>query len=342
MGMRKFNAENERVKRRYLGYLKEAQGQDQKSIDKVVAALVKFEESTKYKPLKKFHIEQARCFKDTLARAKHPTTGKPLSISTIDATLRLVKGFFHWLAGQQGYKKVLSYADVEYFNNNAKDARAAHAQRNIPFPSLQSAFHAFQAMPERTELQHRDKAVFAFLMLTVARVEATASLKLKHINLVDGSVFQDGREVKTKNSKTFTTTFYPVNEAYLDCFSNWVNYLRNEKLFGPEDALFPKPDRELIEGKFVFQKVSREPYSNPAKINSIVRSAFANVQLPEYTPHSFRKTLGLLLSELQLPLEAQKAWSQNMGHENFTTTVSSYLPVSQQRQAEIIRGLSSF
>lgn len=337
--MRKFNAENERMKRRYFGYLKDAKGRDQKSIDKVVSALVKFEECTKYKSFKKFHIEQARAFKDALARAKNVSNGKPLSMTTIDATLRLVKGFFHWLAGQQGYKSVLGYADVEYFNNNAKDARAAHAQRNIPFPSMQAALHAFQAMPEQTELQHRDKAIFAFLMLTIARVEATASFKLKHVNLIDGSVFQDGREVKTKNSKTFTTTFYPVDKSYLDCFTRWVNYLRNEKLFGPEDALFPKPKQELIDGKFVFSKISREPYANGNKINSIVRQAFANVQLQEYTPHSFRKTLGLLLSDLQLPLETQKAWTQNMGHENMGTLVASYLPVSEQKQAELIKSL---
>lgn len=338
--MRKFNAENERVKRRYYRYLQDAKGRDKKSINKVMAAMVTFEESTKYKPFKKFHIEQTRTFKDALARAKNSSTGKPLSMTTIDATLRLVKGFFHWLAGQQGYKSVLSYPDVEYFNNNAKDARAAHSQRPSPFPSMQAAFHAFQAMPEHTELQHRDKAIFAFIMLTGARVEATASFRLKHINLVDGSVFQDGREVKTKNSKTFTTTFYPVDQAYLDCFTKWVNYLREDRLFGPEDALFPKPERELIDGKFVFKKISREPYSNPSKINSIIKLAFANVQLHEYTPHSFRKTLVLLMSDLQLPRDTEKAWSQNMGHEKFSTTVESYLPVSEQRQAELIKGLS--
>ena len=338
--MRNFNAENERVKRRYIEYLKEAKGQDQKSLDKAIAALVKFEESTKYKPFKKFHIEQARAFKNVLVVAKNSSTGKPLSLTTIDATLRLVKSFFHWLASQQGYKKVVTYADAEYFNNNAKDARAAHTQRNIPFPSLKAAFHAFQAMPEHNELQQREKAIFAFLMLTCARVSAVATLKLKHINLIDGSVFQDGREVATKNKKIFTTYFYPVDRAYLDYFTSWVTFLREDKLFGPEDPLFPKPQRELINGKFVFKEVSLEPYSNGTKINETIRQAFANVQLQEYTPHSLRKTLGLLMSDMQLPIETQKAWSQNMGHENFATTVSSYLPVCEQRQAELIRGLS--
>ena len=338
--MRNFNAENERLKRRYIDYLKEVKGQDQKSLDKAIAALVKFEESTKYKPFKKFHIEQARTFKNTLVAAKNPSTGKPLSLSTIDATLRLVKGFFIWLASQQGYKKVVTYADAEYFNNNAKDARAAHTQRPAHFPSIKAAMHAFQAMPEHTELQQREKAVFAFLMLTCARVSAVASLKLKHVNLIDGSVFQDGREVDTKNKKIFTTYFYPVDQAYLDYFTGWVNFLRDDKLFGPEDPLFPKPKRELINGKFVFKEVSREPYSNGTKINATIKQAFANVQLQEYTPHSLRKTLGLLLSEMELPIETQKAWSQNMGHENFVTTVNSYIPVCEQRQAELIRGLS--
>ena len=91
--MRKYNAENERLKRRYVQYLREAKGRDLKSIDKMHAALVKFEESTKYKPFRSFRVDQARQFKDALSRAK-TARGKPLALTTIDATLRLVKGFF--------------------------------------------------------------------------------------------------------------------------------------------------------------------------------------------------------------------------------------------------------
>ena len=53
--MRKYCEENERIKRQYMSYLKQARGHDQKTIDKVAAALVKFEDSTKFKRLKKFH-----------------------------------------------------------------------------------------------------------------------------------------------------------------------------------------------------------------------------------------------------------------------------------------------
>lgn len=338
--MRKFNAENERIKRRYVNYLREARGQDEKSLDKVRAALVKFEECTKFKPFKAFHIEQARQFKDSLSRAK-TASGKPLALTTTDATLRLVKGFFHWLAGQQGFKKVLSYADVEYFNNNRNDARAAHTQRPVQYPSKQAAYHAFQGMAGQTELERRDKAMFAFVMITGARVGAVSSLRLKHINLVDGFVFQDGREVRTKGGKTIKTWFFPMHPDYLACFTDWVAYLRNDKMFGQEDALFPKPERRLVNGKFLFDRVSRQTYANGAMVNKVFRTAFEQVQMHPYWAHSARKTLGQELSDRNLPLATQKAWSQNMGHENFVTTVSSYLPVSDQQQGALIKALAS-
>jgi len=336
--MRKYNAENERLKRRYVNYLREAKGQDEKSLDKVRAALVKFEESTKFKAFKSFHIEQARQFKDALSRAK-TANGKPLALTTTDATLRLAKGFFHWLAGQQGFKRVLSYADVEYFNNNRNDARAAHARRPVQYPSKQAAYHAFQAMVAQTVLERRNKAIFALLMITGARVGAVSSLRLKHINLVDGFVFQDGREVRTKAGKTITTWFFPMHPDYLVNFTDWVGFLRNEKMFGPEDALFPRPERRLVDGKFVFDTLSREIYANGSKVNEVFRTAFAQVQMHPYHPHSIRKTLGQELSDRNLPLATQKAWSQNLGHENFTTTVSSYLPVTGQQQGELIKAL---
>lgn len=337
--MRKFNAENERLKSRYERYLREAKGQDEKSIDKTRAALVRFEETTNYKAFKKFHVDQARSFKNALGKAKN-STGKPLSLTTTDAALRLVKGFFHWLAGQQGFKKVLSYSDVEYFNNNRNDARAAHAQRSIPFPSMQSCAHAFQAMPEQTEIQRRDKAMFAFLMLTAARGGAVASMRLKHINLIDGTVFQNGREVKTKFSKTFVTTFFPVDKTYLEYFTSWVEYLRNDLYFGAEDALFPKPAMRLENGKFIFDRLSRDPYANTSKINAVVRTAFTNVQMQDYAPHSLRKTNVQLMIELRLTTEQEKAWSQNLGHESMKTTVSAYMPISQEHQKSLIKALA--
>jgi hypothetical protein len=52
--IKRYLEENERVKHDYATYLRHAKGQDDTSIDKARAAIRRFEESTKFKPFKKF------------------------------------------------------------------------------------------------------------------------------------------------------------------------------------------------------------------------------------------------------------------------------------------------
>jgi integrase len=303
-----------------------------------LAAILKFEESTGFKPFTKFHIEQAAQFKRDLSRAKNPRTGKPLTHATIDATLALVRKFFIWLAGRGGFRSKFTYSDADYFKNNRKNARIAHAQRDVPFPSLDAAFHAFQAMPNDTETERRDKALFAFLMLTGARIGAVASLKLKHVDLSECHVRQDAREVATKNAKDIDTWFFPVDPEYLACFTAWVTYLKANKFFGQEDALFPKALVGIKEGEgFANLGLSREGYASTGNLNKIIRTAFTNVQMPEYTPHSFRKALFLYGVERCKNLEEVKAWSMNLGHENLSTSYNSYLPMSREHQRDTFK-----
>ena len=72
--------------------------------------------------------------------------------------------------GRNGYRSKFTYSDASYFKNNRKNARIAHAERETPYPSMEAALHAFQAMPIGSEPERRDKALFAFFMLTGARV----------------------------------------------------------------------------------------------------------------------------------------------------------------------------
>ena len=46
----------------------------------------------------------------------------------------------------------------------------------------------------------------------VLAVAAVVGLKLKHISIERGCVFQDPREIKTKFRKSIETTFLPVGE----------------------------------------------------------------------------------------------------------------------------------
>jgi len=337
---RKFNEDNERIKRRYTQFLREAKRADMATVDKAAEAILRFERSTGYKPFKRFHIEQAVAFKNRLSNEKNARTGAPLSKATVDSTLRMVKGFIHWLAGEPGYKSRISYSDAEYFNLNAKDARIAHTARETLYPTPEQCRHAFGQMPSATPLQRRDKALFAFLMLTAARDGAIASMRLKHVDLVQACIYQDARDVKTKFSKTFTTWFFPVEDAYLQTFRDWVDYLRKDELFGPNDALFPKPKMGLQDGAFAALGLSRDTYSNAGKLRTIIKDDFTNAGLPPFGPHSFRKTLGLLANDHCKTPEQFKAWSMNLGHEDIATTLKAYCPVSPSRQGELIRSMA--
>jgi len=86
-------------------------------------------------------------------------------------------------------------------------------------------------MAAGTELERRDRALITFTLVTGARDGAIASMKLKHVDLIEKSVSQDAREVKTKFSKTFTTSFFPVGEEMWVIVADWVTYLRENKLW---------------------------------------------------------------------------------------------------------------
>lgn len=335
--MRKVNEENERIKRRYLKYLKAAKRKDPSTVQKAADGILRFETSTNYASFKKFHIEQVIKFRDRLNEEISKTTGEPLSKSTIATILAANKGFIFWLADQAGYKQRVRHTDADYFNMDAKGQRVASAVRESPYPSLEMARHAFNYMPEVSEIDQRNKALFAFFMLTGARDGAVASLRLKHINLIDGCVYQDAREVKTKNSKTITTFFLPVDDEYLTCFTAWVTHLRTEKLFGPDDPLFPPAEINAIDGAFKVVGLKREIYKNANAIRQAIKEAFTRADLPAFTPHAFRKTLVKWADTYYPTRQAFKAFSQNIGHSSVITSVSAYCPISIEEQSELIR-----
>ncbi|MCI5041626.1 MAG: site-specific integrase [Donghicola eburneus] len=330
-------AENAKVKRAYMRYLQEAEGKDIKTQDRALSAICEFEESTGGKAFKAFHINQAIKFKEFLDVRKSKKTGHRLSLSTIDVTLRLTKQFFIWLAGQPGYKSRISYADAEYFSNTLKKTRAAQTLNNRPVPSLEQVRYALACLPQETDLHLRDRALLSLLALTGARIQAIASLRVKHLVLNQRRLFQDAREVDTKNGKTMDTTFFPVGEDFVFALQAYTDRLKNDLHFGPDDPLFPRQASVRTENGFAADGLSRMFYSTANPLNLAVQAAFEKAQLPSFTPHSFRHMLADLGSSLELTPKAFKAWSLNLGHENVATTVSSYLQVTPNEQRELMQ-----
>ncbi len=339
--MKKHIPENERMKRAYASLLEEADGKDEKSVDKILAAIWTFEQATGHKPFKSFTRDHAIKFKKVLDKTKNQRTGKPLTHATIDSTLRLVQEFFKWLAGQPGYKSKITYSDVRYFNNKLKNKRIAHTAKPRRIPSMSQAEHAFQAMPTNTVFERRDKAIFATLMLIGPRASAVRSLRIKHVNLRENHIYQYGGEVDTKNGKTINSWFPPLNPMYRDELERWYRYLVDELLFGPDDALFPKAARTIDpEGGFKYDTLSRDPFAQSGPICATIKTAFENVQMHPFTPHAFRTMLVMHYDEISPNRRTFKALSMNIGHSSEKTTMSAYMPVSEDAQRELVLGMN--
>ena len=338
--MIEYNAINERIKKQYFEFLRYAKRQSVDTVDAAAMALARFEAYNKHRDFKTFHRKQAIAFKEHLTKQNNPVTGQKLSKSTIHANLAQLKQFIQWLAVQPGYKSRINYSDAEYFSLSDKDSRIARAHRAWPVPALEQIWHVLGTMPSQTAIEMRDRALIAFTLLTGARDGAIASMKLKHVDLVEGSVFQDAHEVKTKFSKTFPTYFFPVGDEVLAHLVEWVAYLRGECLYGNDDPLFPKTQMALDgNGQWEVKGLSTEHWSNATAIRRIFREAFVSAGLPNFRPHSFRSTLVRLGQTLCRTPEEIKAWSQNLGHESVLTTFTSYGQVPYSRQNEIFQSL---
>lgn len=335
------HSENERIKREYLEFRKYAGRLSQKSLDKEIAAIERFDAWNRRKDFRRFRIEQAKAFRDFLDNARNDKTRRPLGASTKRAILAPLRNFFAWLATRPGYRKRISPADADYFNLSRRDAAVASSSDPRPAPTSQQVRHALSLMPEGTDIERRDKAVFALLFLTAVRDGALISLRLKHVDPVDRCLWQNSKEVETKSGKTFRTYFQPGVPEAEAALAHWVCFQREKLLRGSDDPLFPKTEMGLDEaGRFRAVGVSREHWRTAQPVRDIVRRAFEAAGIPPFGPHSFRHMHAREALRSGASVEEFWAVSQNLGHSSMLTTLRSYGQLPEHRRRELILGES--
>lgn len=336
--MAAYNPKNERIKREYLRFQKEAGRKADGTIDGIRKAIGRFEYYTGRKDFATFNKEQAIGFKKHLARSCGARTGEPLAKSTMVAITGMLKEFFRWLSWQRGYRSNVRPTDVEYLNLSENETRAAKAPRLKTYPTMEQIRAVIAAMPTATEVDRRNRALITMAILTGARDSALATLRLKHIDLDRKLIMQDPREVKTKRRKRIDTFFFPLGDDLEAIVIDWVRFLREEKLYGNDDPVFPKT-RVASDGEGSFAVDGLEPafWANTQSIRNVFSDAFAAVGLPYFRPHSFRDTLVQYAERNAPTIEHLKAWSQNLGHEHLATTVSAYGNMATDKQGELVR-----
>jgi hypothetical protein len=131
-------------------------------------------------------------------------------------------------------------------------------------------------MQVTTDIELRNRALIAFTILTGARDGAIASCKLRHVDIAEGKIDQDAREVRTKFSKSFVTTFFPVGDDIRTIVADWVTYLRSEKLWGLDDPLFPATKVAVGDNlRFGAVGLDRKHWSSASPIRTIFKASFA-------------------------------------------------------------------
>lgn len=156
--MKNYNPENERTKRAYFAFLKEAKGLSESSVDAAAKAIVRFESYTRWRSFKAFHFEQAAGFKRYLAAQVGQRSGEPLSKATLRQTVAALKAFVEWLSAQPGFRSRITYSDAAYFNLSLKDATVAKATHKEPIPTLVQIHHVLDSMSHETDIELRNRA----------------------------------------------------------------------------------------------------------------------------------------------------------------------------------------
>ena len=155
--MIKYNSSNERVKREYYEYQKEANRKSSSTVDNIRKAIDRYERFIDFVDFKGFRKQKAVAFKKNLVRTKAKGSDKPLSKATISSTLRHLKDFFKWLAYQKGFKRI-DVREVKYFNLSEKESREARGTTLKKYPSLEQIRTVLTSMPSNSDIDRRNRA----------------------------------------------------------------------------------------------------------------------------------------------------------------------------------------
>ena len=337
--MSKIKDKNERIKRKYLNWLQEAEGFSEKSITAVEKALWKYEGFSKDSDYTNFNNKQAELFKKYLITHKNKRSKKILSIRSQYHLLRHVRNFFAWLSGQAGYKSRISAYDVQYLQLSKKDRRVATTASLPKYPTLEQ-IKQLCSFSVQNEIDQRDRALIAFTALTGMRDQAIVTLPIGCFDSEKMLVLQlPSKGVQTKFSKEIYTTLFNIDEILVDYFIQWLNYLKTVKHFGNEDPIFPSTKVGFISKKhhaFTLTGINRDFWADANPMRKIFKERSNQTKVPYFTPHKFRH---FIINEAQKhisSIEQLKALSQNLGHENISTTFHGYGAIDTYRVNELV------
>jgi integrase len=330
-------SKNERIKRKYIQWLREAEGLADSTILGYERAIALYDQFSANQDYASFSQNRATAFKNWL-RSRGKNSGD-CSITTLYNRIRYVRSFFTWLAGQPGYKSRVKLDAVSYLTLGRKEARKAVALKPVEWPPLEHVKRLADSIDPATEIDRRDRALIAFLLLSGMRDQAVATLPLGCFDRSILTVFQDPKQgVSTKFSKTIVTRLFEFDSDLVSYVTSWAEELATVHGFSPTDPLFPRTKVKQAEGGLTFEVTGVEPvfWKGTNGIRKIVGGRSEAAGLDYYKPHSFRHAASHIAMARCSNAEQVKAVSQNLGHEHVGTTMMTYGTLDDHRVREVV------
>ncbi|CAD7046871.1 site-specific integrase [Pseudorhizobium halotolerans] len=315
----------------YQGELRHGKGFHPKTIDDILRHIWQFEEHTGSVDFRSVTLRMIEEFKDKLISRAGETGKEGLSASTIVHTFGNLKAFFSWLSNQEGYRRSITAQLYNHFNSPRYLIELAGAAAPKFVPSADQLRAMLEVMPANAPAQRRDRAMLAALFLFAVRDGALISLRLKHVDIDHKQVFQDAREVKTKFSKTGFVDWFPVGDDIERIVIEWIEELRGMGA-GDDAPLFPTAPFKPWIGR---HSIELEFLTTAAPVRQVLRKAAAAAGVPYFKPHAIRSTVAKLCDQWASSLRDMKALSQNLSHDQISTTLKYYGDVEPDVKQEL-------
>ncbi len=337
---------NEQAKRGFFEHLRGAKGFTEASVNDYADAIGQWQTFSDNEDFATFDKTKAMAFREWLVRRATKTPDGTLKPATRYHYLRRVKEFFLWLAGQPEYSQKIVRGDADFLRISKKDMQIVLTGTTRAMPTLEEVQKVIGCIEPTTEIGMRDRALISFALITGCRISAIISLKMRSFDKATNRIHQNPADgVRTKNSKTIITTFFPIGwEEPRRYFLEWYEYLKN-KGFAPDDPIFPATSSEISTKKaYSKDNISRSFWSDTGSARKIFEKRCQNASVKYYHPHSYRHLVVSLMSKMRLTEEEKRAISLTLGHENIGTTFGSYGYGSMgvDRAVDIVRELRDF
>jgi len=337
---------NELAKRGFFEHLRGAKGFTEASVNDYADAIGQWQVFSDNEDFATFDKTRASAYRGWLERRATKTPDGKLKLATQYHYLRRVKEFFVWLAAQPDYREKVIKADADFLRLSKKDMQVVLTSTSQNIPTLDEVKKVVESIEPTNEINMRDRALICFALITGCRISAIISLKMKSFDKQKQLIHQNPAEgVKTKNSKTILTTFFPIGwDEAQRYFVEWYEYLEN-KGFGADDPIFPATSSEIANKKgYSKDSISRSFWSVASSARKIFEKRCENAGVKYYHPHSYRHLVVSLMSKMRLTEEEKRAISLTLGHENVGTTFGAYGYGSMgvERAVDIVRELQDF